>query len=236
MLIGYVCLQKMSNKKELGLTSKEKRLIRKERQRLVSIAWDVVQKANSVADPLSKFAAFKKFTKNEFIANLSCHAVTELDKETVDTIFNLEKENMKQIYEECDWGWHDKKKREEMTDDRARYLIARTPEGKLVAFSHYRFDLDFDIEVLYCYELQLSSEVRRKGLGKFMLQILELIAFSNNMKKVVLTVLKNNLEAMEFFKAMNYEMDETSPIDDAFDSYDYVILSKKNKKLISQNS
>lgn len=225
----------MSNKKELALTSKEKRLIRKERQKVISVAWEVVQKANNIDDPLCKFAAFTKFTKNDFTVSLSCHPVTELDKETVDTIFNLEKENMKQLYEDCDWGWHDKKKREEMTDDRARYLIARTPEGKLVAFSHYRFDLDFDVEVLYCYELQLPSNLRRKGLGKFMMQILELIAFSNNMKKVVLTVLKNNDEAMEFFKAMNYEVDETSPADEAFESYDYVILSKKNKKLMNQN-
>ncbi|XP_065219269.1 N-alpha-acetyltransferase 40 [Planococcus citri] len=226
----------MSNRKELGLTSKDKRMIRKARQKLVQVAWEVVQKANNVPDPLEKFKAFKKFTKGDFTAELSCHPVTELDKQTKEAIFDLERDNMKQLYEDCDWGWHEKKKREEMFDDRARYLIAKAPDGKLVAFSHYRFDLDFDIEVLYCYELQLVPETRRKGLGKFMLQILELIAFSNNMKKVVLTVLKNNLEAMQFFKVMNYEADETSPMDDAFETYDYIILCKKNKKLASQNS
>jgi len=36
-----------------------------------------------------------------------------------------------------------------------------------------------------------------------MMQILELIAFKNNMKKVVLTVLKNNNNS-KFFKAIGY--------------------------------
>lgn len=224
----------MNSKKEIGLTSKEKRLIRKERQKLVSVAWDVVQKANRIKNPLEKFAAFTKFTcKNNCSVVISSEPVTDLDEDSVDEIFSLERGNMKKLYEDCEWGWHEKKKRDEMTDDRARYLIARTSDGSIVAFSHYRFDLDFDIEVLYCYELQLKYEIRRQGLGKFMLQILELIAFSNGMKKVILTVLKNNPGAIEFFKSMNYEVDDTSPIDDAFDTYDYVIMSKKNKKLLA---
>lgn len=36
-----------------------------------------------------------------------------------------------------------------------------------------------------------------------MMQILELVAFKNNMKKVVLTVLKNN-QYSKFFKALKY--------------------------------
>lgn len=43
----------------------------------------------------------------------------------------------------------------------------------------------------------------RKGLGKFMMQILELVAFTNHMRKVVLTVLKHN-KYNYFFKALKY--------------------------------
>lgn len=57
--------------------------------------------------------------------------------------------------------------------------------------------------VIFSYELQLDNHLQRKGLGKFMMQILELIAFKNNMKKVVLTVLKNNNNS-KFFKAIGY--------------------------------
>lgn len=62
---------------------------------------------------------------------------------------------------------------------------------------------DFFIYLLsvFSYELQLDNHVQRKGLGKIMMQILELMAFKNNMKKVVLTVLKNNNNS-KFFKAI----------------------------------
>ena len=35
-----------------------------------------------------------------------------------------------------------------------RYLIAKDENGKAVGLSHFRFDLDNDIEVLYWYMLQ----------------------------------------------------------------------------------
>lgn len=50
------------------------------------------------------------------------------------------------------------------------------------------------------YELQLEEACRRKGLGRFMMQVLELMAFSNQMQKVVLTVFKHNPDGINFFK------------------------------------
>lgn len=55
--------------------------------------------------------------------------------------------------------------------------------------------------ILFSYELQLEPGVIRRGLGKFMMQVLELIAFTNNMKKVILTILKNNQNSV-FFKKL----------------------------------
>lgn len=124
-------------------------------------------------------------------------------------------------YNACIWGWNDDNKREELMDEAAWYLIARSSiDDSLLGFSHFRFDLDEGIEVLYwyynyyhyfrkfvviivhfSYELQLERSVRRKGLGKFMMQILELVAFKNHMRKVVLTILKYN-EGSDFFRAI----------------------------------
>ena len=47
------------------------------------------------------------------------------------------------------WGWNDREKREELFDDSAWYLLARGEGDALVAFSHFRFDLDSDLPVLY---------------------------------------------------------------------------------------
>ena len=52
-------------------------------------------------------------------------------------------------YENSDWGWNDKQKKEEMTEDKAWYIVARDTEGQPVALVHFRFDVDEDIEVLY---------------------------------------------------------------------------------------
>ena len=55
-------------------------------------------------------------------------------------------------YEQSDWGWDDKQKREEMSEDAAWYLIARqTDTLQPVACVHFRFDLDEGEEVLYWY-------------------------------------------------------------------------------------
>ena len=55
-----------------------------------------------------------------------------------------------------------------------RCLIARdtskSPSAP-AAFVSFRFDMDYDDEVLYVYEVQMEKDFRRKGLGKFMMQV-----------------------------------------------------------------
>ena len=48
--------------------------------------------------------------------------------------------------------------------------------GRLLGFVHYRFVVEEDVHVLYVYELQLESSAQGKGLGKFLMQLIELIA------------------------------------------------------------
>lgn len=211
--------------------AKEKKLQRKEEAAQLKASLALIEKVENQEDLLSSFAAFKKFNKNGLNCTLECKKYPELEQSTFDWIFELEKANMRDMYEQCEWGWNEKKKREEMTEDKAWYLLARDEEGKPVAFSHFRFDMDYGDEVLYVYELQLEKEVRRKGLGKFMLQVLELVGFTAQMKKIILTVLKHNPDAVAFFKALNYQTDETSPEDNLYEEYHYVILSKLNKKI-----
>ena len=38
-------------------------------------------------------------------------------------------------------------------------------ENFMTSWFGYRFDMDHDDDVLYCYEIQLEECVRRKGLG-----------------------------------------------------------------------
>lgn len=62
------------------------------------------------------------------------------------------------------------------------------------------------------YELQLGPHVQRKGLGKFLMQLIELIAHKNQMGAVVLTVQKENLLAMNFYMSkLRYTISTISP-------------------------
>lgn len=210
---------------------KQRKVEKKKKQEELNKIRKIVQEANDISDPLKPFNCFQKYTANDLNLSISFSRVTNLDENAMNSVFILLKENMQTFYESCDWGWNDFKKYDEMTENAAKYLLVKDEGNKIVAFSHFRFDIDFGVEVLYVYELQISADIRRHGLGKFLLQTLELIAFSNNMKKVVLTVLKHNHGALHFFKSMNYTMDDTCPEDSLFESYSYVILSKLNKRL-----
>lgn len=102
-----------------------------------------------------------------------------------------------------------------------------------VAFSHFRFDYEDEkkMNVLYMYEIQIEKRVQRKGLGRFLMQILELLAIKYGMSCLMLTVFLINTNAMEFYKQMSYEIDSTSPTKDikfitSGQVADYEILSK----------
>ncbi|ESO93537.1 hypothetical protein LOTGIDRAFT_56489, partial [Lottia gigantea] len=190
-----------------------------------------VDAANKLDNPMDSFTVFKKFERNGLHLCIECNRVTDLDESVIDWAFQLTKSNMETLYEDSEWGWKDKDKREEMVDDNAWYLIVRDEGYKPVGFVHFRFDMEYDEEVLYCYEIQLEKNYRNKGLGKFLMQILQLIANKTEMLKVMLTAFKHNKDGFDFFtKIMSFQVDETSPEASLYEeSYTYVILSKLTK-------
>merc|ERR1711994_1063590 len=110
---------------------------------------------------------------------------------------------------EAEFGWKEKEKKEELWSDHAWYLLARTEEGKAVAFSHFRYDMDYDDEVVYCYEIQVEKGFRRKGLGRFMMKVLEMLCLKADMLKLMATIFKKDVPQAEFFKkALKFELEE----------------------------
>merc|ERR1712183_127838 len=198
-----------------------------------------VKAANAVEDPLALLPKpFSVFNKNGLNLNLETVRAPEVPEETKVWAFDLVKTNMKPLYDaaygedpdmEAEFGWKEKDKREEMWSDHAWYLLARTEEGKPVAFSHYRYDMDYDDEVVYCYEIQVEKGYRRKGLGRFMMKVLELLMIKANMLKLMATIFKNDKPEAEFFKkALKFEQDETSFVDTVHEQFEYEILSRPN--------
>nr|XP_045086004.1 N-alpha-acetyltransferase 40 isoform X3 [Aegilops tauschii subsp. strangulata] len=149
-------------------------------------------------------------------------------------IQNLLKANMKGTYG-SEWPSEEKIKRREMVAPEARYILicqyadsdiakcfmkqdsgvecahVTCRGGRLLGFVHYRFVVEEDVPVLYVYELQLESSVQGKGLGKFLMQLIELIACKSQMGAVMLTVQKSNTDAMAFYNNLGYVISSTSP-------------------------
>lgn len=90
-----------------------------------------------------------------------------------------------------EWPVEEKVKRREMVAPEARYIFVyeeamseqQRPSATCVeerapilGFLHFRFLIEEELPVLYVYELQLEPRVQGKGLGKFLMQLIELIA------------------------------------------------------------
>lgn len=56
----------------------------------------------------------------------------------------------------------------------------------------------------YSYELQLHSSLRRSGIGRQFMQVLELIGLKLGISKVMLTVFTANTSALAFYTTLGY--------------------------------
>lgn len=95
----------------------------------------------------------------------------------------------------------------------------------VLGFMHYRFEVENDALVVYIYELQIANreDTRRKGLGKFMLMLTEMIARKHSFGGVMLTCQRTNAAAQKFYESSKYTVDSISPIkvDPMADADDY---------------
>ncbi|KAF8052598.1 hypothetical protein N665_1540s0020 [Sinapis alba] len=138
------------------------------------------------------------------------------------------------------WPLQAKVKRKEMSSADARYIFVREElryeastreEGcyEIAGFVHYRFTLEEEIPVLYVYEIQLESRIQGKGLGEFLMQLIELIASKNQMSAIVLTVQTSNALAKTFYMSkLGYRISSISPSKANFPTFSakYEILCK----------
>merc|ERR1712013_293413 len=150
-----------------------------------------------VEDPLSSLPKpFSVYNKNGLNLSLETVRASDLDEQTLAWAFNTVKNSMKPLYDEArendpdsyyeaEYGWRECEKMNELREDMAWFLLVKTEEGSPVAFSHFRYNMHFDDEVLYCYDLQVERAYRRKGLGRFMMKVLEMLMIKSDMLKLM---------------------------------------------------
>uniref|UniRef100_A0A8C9VLC4 N-alpha-acetyltransferase 40 n=1 Tax=Scleropages formosus TaxID=113540 RepID=A0A8C9VLC4_SCLFO len=198
-------------KSDKARTKKQKRLMK---QAARDAVFAKVEAASKIEDPLAFFPLFKKYDRNGLNLQIECKRVLSLNSK-------------------CGYEWkQDTEKMEQFKDERAFYLLAYDANSTPVAFCLFRFSVDYGNEVIYCYELQLERQVQRKGLGKFLMQILQLIANRTEMRKVIVPVFRQNTGAYRFFReALQFDIDVYSP--STFSTYGnssiHEILSRQTK-------
>ncbi|GJM86998.1 hypothetical protein PR202_ga02908 [Eleusine coracana subsp. coracana] len=196
---------------------------------------ELIRKAVAVKDHLAQFPSFHKYQRNDISVYLESGRGDQLTLPMRKYIQNLLKVNMEKPYGP-EWPSEEKVKRREMVAPEARYLFvkqqysngwinensmkldagveymhAECEKDRLLGFVHYRFVMEEELPVVYVYELQMEPSAQGKGLGKFMMQLIEEIACKSQMGAVMLTVQKANTLAMTFYNKLGYVISSTSP-------------------------
>lgn len=83
---------------------------------------------------MEDYAPCKRFEPLK--AAISYFSSAALEPSLRQWVFDLTKANMQELYSTA-WGWHDARKRKELSDQAARFLVVFT-EGRPVGFVHLR--------------------------------------------------------------------------------------------------
>lgn len=118
-------------------------------------------------------------------------------------------------------GWSPAKKKREMRLPDLRYLILKRKRGLgsdekeiVEGFASFMITYEDRHEVVYCYEIHLLPYLQDKGLGRYLIEIVE--AFGRNIgpfgvEKAMLTVFVSNTSAIKFYEKLGYKEDSYSP-------------------------
>eukprot|EP00088_Acartia_fossae_P001853 TRINITY_DN10724_c0_g1_i2.p1 TRINITY_DN10724_c0_g1~~TRINITY_DN10724_c0_g1_i2.p1 ORF type:complete len:210 (+),score=17.13 TRINITY_DN10724_c0_g1_i2:34-630(+) len=182
-----------------------------------------VQNANDAKDLMSLCSnKYQRVFRGKEELKVECLRPDEINETHKLELMDLLESNMKESYDLSPKGWSRSDKEDEMFDPCSRHLIL-FHNNHVAAFSHFRFDMDYGVDVIYCYEIHIQSNWQRKGLGRFLMEILEQFLCLFSLTKIVLTVFKSNSAAIDFYTKIGFSIDETSP-DDTY----YLIMSKLN--------
>ena len=175
---------------------------------------------------------------------IALKAAKDLSKHELNACFDLIEFTSRTDYESSSWGWHSRRKKREMKEDEMRYLLVRS----VGIDKHSKFGREHDVEgflsfmlthdstpsvpVLYVYEIHLTPQLRKLGLGAHLMQLAESIAKSVGVEKVMLTCLLSNEKAHSYYKRRGYVTDVCSPEDRTTRNKtvkaDYVIMWKRS--------
>lgn len=175
-----------------------------------------------------------RFEKNGL--DLQIEFATRLEREEVGWAFDLVAETMEEKYDASGYGWDDDDKKKELTEKGTRFLLVREwpvdgegsddgSKGELVGFVHFRFTVQGEVidqmageASLHVFDIHIEEHSQRKGLGKHLLTLLELIARRENMRVLSLPVMLGDRDTEAWLAATGRGLvKDTSMVELGFD-------------------
>lgn len=155
--------------------------------------------------------------------------------------FTLIETTSRHDYEPSSFGWHPRRKKREMQEPEMRYLLLNEKAfsnphdagNKFGGFLSFMFTHDSNpsVPVLYIYEIHLTESARGKGVGGWLMELIENVAREAAVEKIMLTCFLSNANALAFYRKLGFERDACSPGDRETRrkvvKADYVIMSKR---------
>lgn len=116
----------------------------------VSVQHKAIEKASKVKNPLEPFMDdFSKYSQDGSQYSLYCKWKSDMDPKALKWAFKLAERNVSPFYKSGPIGWQPKGKQADLNKNWARYLVAVDKDKKPVAYSMFRFDMDYGTSVLY---------------------------------------------------------------------------------------
>eukprot|EP01041_Mallomonas_annulata_P011469 gene11469-23987_t len=181
---------------------------------------------------------FLTYSRNNLDVRIEFSA--KLSRADANWAFDLTKTHMENIYESSGYGWDDEDKMRELTEQGARFLLIRETNpsfpGGLVAFAHFRFTVQGEVmdmmagePCLYLWDIQIEKSCQRRGLGRHLITLLELIARREKMSFISVPIQNSDAKAMEWItkiRGFKNDFDLTSLVGFDPENEGFTVMSK----------
>ena len=158
--------------------------------------------------------ALLAYSKNSLDVAIKFYTGSTLTKELRQFMFRLAKKNTKAISDSSGYGWDDDEYKEALKAPEERFLVAFAAETEGAAATPVGFiDFQFALQgvlvdemegetCLLVQDLQLQQAVHRRGLGRHLLSLAQLIARKQGMATIATKVFVNDEQAQAFMAKM----------------------------------
>jgi len=151
--------------------------------------------------------------KQEIVINNQKFILRSAEDRDFTFIFNLLKENMLESFQKH-WGeWNEKSFEKTHRKENIRIIEYKNSNTEQTTSTGY-IDFKFKTDCGYINDIQLSEKIRNKGIGTYIIKLVEQETLAHGLKRICLKVFKDN-KAVRLYERLGYNQiseDESSMI------------------------